>query len=204
MNQIGAGSRGERNGRRVGRLWIVTLIISLVLLILPVTGGIMIVPPEVTIEPPEIHSVGDTITLSGTTNLAPGNELLVEIISQSFGPTPKEGDSAFSGVSGVTMVQKGSGDENTWSFTFDTATFIPDTYLVTISGLTVTDAVATTRFSLAEVTPPPTVSPTTFPTTMPTTEPTALPPTTTGLSGLLVIGAVMLVVIILGTAGRRG
>jgi hypothetical protein len=163
----------------------------------------LLVNPLVTITPPSNHTVGDTINLSGTTNLAPGNQLLVEVISQAFGPTPKEGGGAFSGVSGTATVQDGPGDLNTWSFSFATDSFVPDTYIVTVSGVTVSNVVATTSFPLLAVTPTPTPTLTTPPTSVPTTEPTPLPTTTTGLSIIPLIGAVLLLLITFGIAGRK-
>lgn len=81
---------------------------------------------------------GDTITVHGTTILAPGDPLLVEVISSSFGPTMKSDSQFFTGVSGVVHVIQGPpGGPNTWSFSFPTSGFTPDTYIVTVSGLSV-------------------------------------------------------------------
>lgn len=81
---------------------------------------------------------GDIITLHGTTILAAGDPLLVEVVSSSFGPTVKTSNQAFTGVSGVVHVEQGPpGGPNTWSFSFPTAGFNPDTYIVTVLGLSV-------------------------------------------------------------------
>ncbi len=174
-----------------------------------VAASFLLVNPQVTITPLSgNYTIGDTIILSGTTNLAPGNQLLIEVTSLAFGPTPKEGGGAFSGVSGTTVVQEGPGDRNNWSFSFTTDAFVPDTYLVTISGVTVSSAVATTSFSLQPVTPPMTptpIPPTTIvpTTTTPTTEPTTFPTTTTGLSVFVLIGSVVGILIAFGIAGRK-
>ncbi len=89
-------------------------------------------------EPRGEYHVGDRILLSGITNLAPGNELLIEVRSVSFGPTPKTEDSRFSGVSATIVVKKGTTDSrNTWSYLLDTTGFVPDQYQVVISGITV-------------------------------------------------------------------
>ncbi len=89
-------------------------------------------------EPRGEYHVGDRILLSGITNLAPGNELLIEVRSVSFGPTPKTEDSRVSGVSATIVVKKGAVDSrNTWSYLLDTTGFVPDQYLVEISGITV-------------------------------------------------------------------
>ncbi|HVP95185.1 MAG TPA: hypothetical protein VMS89_08460 [Methanoregulaceae archaeon] len=81
---------------------------------------------------------GDVVSVHGTTILAAGDPLLVEVLSSSFGPTVKTDNQFFTGVSGVVHVVQGpSGGPNTWSFSFPTDGFNPDTYIVTVSGLTV-------------------------------------------------------------------
>ena len=90
------------------------------------------------LEPPGEYHIGDNITLNGTTILAVGDPLLVEVVSASFGPTPKTSPQSFSGVSGIATVKEGPpGGPNTWSFSFPTDGFIADTYIVTVSGLTI-------------------------------------------------------------------
>jgi len=167
----------------------------------------LLVNPQVTIAPPGNSTIGGLITLSGTTNLAPGNQLLVEVTSQAFGPSPKEGGGAFSGVSGIAPIREGSGGQNNWSFSFDTDSFVADTYLVTVSGVTVSNAVATTSFSLSAATPTPTPSTPATPQptiTIPTTDPTPLPTTTASLSWFALAGAVVFILIAFGSAGRNG
>jgi hypothetical protein len=81
---------------------------------------------------------GDIVTVQGTTILAPGDHLLVEVVSSSFGPTIKTDRQFFTGVSGVVRVREGpQGGPNTWSFSFPTDGFALDTYIVTVTGLTV-------------------------------------------------------------------
>ena len=63
-------------------------------------------------------SVGDTFDVQGTTNLAPGDNLLVTITSSSFEPTDKSQASGFSGVSGSTKVVKGA-NGNMFNFTVE-------------------------------------------------------------------------------------
>lgn len=83
------------------------------------------------------YHVGDRIVISGTTNLHPGNQLLVEVTSVSFYPTNKSEDARFYGVSDVVTVQKGPDDRNnTWSYTLDTTSLTPDSYNVLVSGIT--------------------------------------------------------------------
>jgi len=79
---------------------------------------------------------GTVFILNGTTSLAPGDNLMVDITSSSFGPTKKTSSSGFSGTGGMVTVQPGSGGQNVWSCGVDTSTFTPDEYLVTVSGIT--------------------------------------------------------------------
>jgi hypothetical protein len=113
---------------------------------LPTTQEPPTVPPTVNeslggpveFEPRGEYRAGDRILLSGITNLAPGNELLIEVRSVSFGPTTKTEDSRFSGVSATVVVEQGAVDSrNTWSYLLDTTGFVPDQYQIEISGITV-------------------------------------------------------------------
>ncbi|HVP96130.1 hypothetical protein [Methanoregula sp.] len=79
---------------------------------------------------------GTLFILNGTTSLAAGDNLMVEVTSSSFGPTAKTSSSGFSGTAGMVTVQPGSGGQNVWSCGVDTSTFTPDEYLVTVSGVT--------------------------------------------------------------------
>lgn len=84
------------------------------------------------------HHVGDKFTISGTTNLAPGNQLFVEIVSVSFGPTNKSAAGQFYGTSGIVNVTKGVVEErNLWAFNVDTTGWMADLYQVTVSGVAV-------------------------------------------------------------------
>lgn len=90
------------------------------------------------LEPVKDYHVGDNITVQGTTILSSGDPLLVEVISSSFGPAPKNTSQAFTGVSGIATVRQGpAGGPNYWSFSFTTDGFKEDTYIVTVSGITI-------------------------------------------------------------------
>jgi len=110
--------------------------------------------PAASISPIGDHAVGDSFTISGTTNLAAGNNLLVEIRSASFAPTSKNAASGSSGASGTVTVVAGSGSSNRWSFDVDTAGWKPDEYLVTVSGVTI-DVTGSASFSLRTAVPTP-------------------------------------------------
>ncbi|MFA5267834.1 MAG: hypothetical protein WC379_07670 [Methanoregula sp.] len=141
------------------------------------TYSFFISPPNAFINPIADHYVGDKFTISGSTNLAVGDELMVEVTSSSFKPTDKSQGSEFSGASGVVKVVEGSGGYNRWSFDVDATTFKPDEYIVTVSGI-IQDVKGSAYFNILNALPP-TSAITTVPvpdtTVIPT--PTILPPT---------------------------
>jgi trimeric autotransporter adhesin len=91
--------------------------------------------PEIKIVPVPDHQIGDTFNISGTTNLKAGDDILVQVVSSSFQPTGKTQSGEFSGTSGTVKVVQGTSEMNTWSFTVDTATFRPDSYIVQVSSV---------------------------------------------------------------------
>jgi len=142
--------------------------------------------PTVIINPIGDHRVGDSFTITGSTNLAVDNDLLVEIYSSSFKPTQKVQGSGFSGSSGTVKVEPGTNGFNSWSFPVDTSTFKPDEYLVKVSGTT-NEVTGSATFNILELLPPtsiPTVKTqvTTFQTASPNTTTTSPLPTTTNKS----------------------
>jgi PGF-CTERM protein len=161
--------------------------------------------PEIKILPITEKMIGDKFEIKGTTNLAVDDEILVEVYSSSFGPTPKETSGEFSGASGTVKVVKGTEGFNTWSFPVDTTTFKPDEYIVQASAIgleTSNDVTATTLFNVVEFVPttvPPTAPPTTEqPTAPPTTPPTPVPTTTPGFGALVALiglGAVAFLIV---------
>jgi len=94
------------------------------------------------------HAAGDVITMTGTTNLAAGDTLQIQVTSASFRPTEKTQDPGFSGASG-TFTVVATTPLNTWSFTFDSSGFRPDAYLVTVESVE-TGIRETSIFTLAE------------------------------------------------------
>ncbi|MDD1718644.1 MAG: DUF3821 domain-containing protein [Methanoregulaceae archaeon] len=153
--------------------------------------------PDITIHPFGQVITGRPFSINGTTNLASGDRLLVQVYSSSFGPTPKSSGGGFSGISGTVVVQKGPGDVNTWAFDTTAAGLPPDEYIVTISGVEVSVSASTTLDIVPVPTPTPTPTPTpsptanittTVPTTIPTTTPTPAPGFDAGLAfaGILI------------------
>jgi len=166
--------------------------------------------PTITVDPVGDRHVGDKFTVTGETNLAVGDNILVQIYSSSFTPTEKTQSSAFSGATGTVQVTAGTGTSglNTWSFPVDASTWKPDEYLVTATAVTQT-ATGTALFNVLQGAAP-TVAPTTAAVTtaaptmvVPTTVPTAVAtptktPTQPGFGALVALiglGAVAFLVV---------
>ncbi len=128
-------------------------------------------------------TAGETVTISGTTNLAPGNRLIVTVTPVGFGPTNKSAPGGAAGVSGTSVVQEGNATANTWSFEADTTGFEPGEYTVTVEWVE-GDATASTTFTVTEAaaaTPTATATPAATATTPPATTPAPSPtPTAAG------------------------
>ncbi|HUT38711.1 MAG TPA: hypothetical protein VMW77_05355 [Methanoregula sp.] len=129
--------------------------------------------PTARINPIGEHFVGDKFTIAGSTNLAVGDTLMIEIYSSSFKPTQKVQGSEFSGSTGTLKVMPGADGYNRWSFDIDASTFRPDEYTVKVSGITL-EVTGSTTFTIVEKLP------TTLKTPAPaTTLPAVSPPPTT-------------------------
>ncbi|MDD4127322.1 MAG: hypothetical protein PHV39_06495 [Methanomicrobium sp.] len=107
-----------------------------------------IAEPWIRFTPKETYYAGDTLLISGQTNIAAGERLIYEVYSASFEPTSKSSSSEFSGQSGYTTVIP-SLDENTWEVYLDTADLKPDLYNFKISREDGTAAYSA-EFTLAE------------------------------------------------------
>jgi hypothetical protein len=162
------------------------------------TTSFIIGNPTAFIDPIGDHVVGDKFTITGSTNIAADNKLLVEITSSSFKPSQKQQSGEFSGSSGTVTIEPGIGGMNRWSFDVDASTFRPDEYLVRISG-TVIEVTASTTFNIFEKLPTTVKTPVPVTTvtivSLPVTIEPSPPPTTqkSPVSPLEIIGAVALV-----------
>lgn len=76
------------------------------------------------------RTVGDHVSVSGTTNLTAGSTLLYAVTPVSVVPP---GDAGFGGVSSATVVMAGT-ENNTWSFDVDSAAFPAGQYRVTVES----------------------------------------------------------------------
>ena len=159
---------------------------------------IIVSEPLITINPITDKHVGDKFNITGKTNLAVDDEILMEVYSSSFKPTQKVQSGEFSGATGSIKVVKGEAGMNTFSFEIDASTFKVDEYIVVAQSI-VQGATGTALFNVVEgastnpvvtpvapvvtapvvVTAPPTVPPTAPPTQIPTT----IVPTTTKSPG---------------------
>ena len=168
--------------------------------------------PVITVTPIGDHNVGDKFTITGTTNLAVGDNVLFTVRSSSFQPTDKTQGAAFAGASGTVQVTQGTSGLNAVSFDVDASTFKPDEYLVTADsvGLPNTNqAVGTALFNVLQASAPTatttpvgsmtSAAPTVMPTTaMPTTVAPTKTPTQPGFGALVALiglGAVALLVV---------
>jgi PGF-CTERM protein len=154
--------------------------------------------PWIRIINPGDQAIVTKFTISGTTNLAVDDQILVEVTSSSFSAVDKTSTGSTSGVSQTTKVVAGEYGDNTWSVEIDTTNWNLDEYTVKVSGIEV-DISTSTTFNVVEKlpdTPTPTATGTT-PTTTATATATATPATPgfgafVALAGL---GAVALLVL---------
>ena len=108
----------------------------------------MIEEPWIRIDTIGDKYVGDTFKITGTTNIAEGDTILMTVTSSSFQPTEKTQTGEFSGASGSVTVQKGD-TYNTFSFDVDASTFKPDEYLVKAEAIEPSQS-TTTTFNVLE------------------------------------------------------
>ena len=155
--------------------------------------------PWIRINNPGDQAAGSKFTITGTTNLAVDDQILVEVMSSSFTAVDKTSTSTTSGVSQTTKVVAGDGADNTWSVDVDTTNWKLDEYTIKVNGIEV-DVTTTTNFNLVEkvVTTAPTTSATTAVPTGATSVPTTTPTKTPGFGAFIALaglGAVALLVL---------
>ncbi len=163
--------------------------------------------PVITINPVGDQAVGNKFTITATTNLAVGDNVLFTVYSSSFQPTDKTQSGEFSGASGTVAVTQGTNGLNALSFDVDASTFKPDEYLVTAQEVLQPQATGTALFNVLQAAPPtatptPVATVTTVPTMVATPMPTTVAPTKTptqpgfgALVALIGLGAVALLVV---------
>ena len=155
--------------------------------------------PWINIENPGDQAVDSKFTITGTTNLAVDDQILVEVVSSSFNAVDKTSTSTTSGISMTTKVVAGEGTDNVWSVEVDTTNWKLDEYTIKASGIEV-DVSTTTNFNVVEkveVTPTATATGAT-PTTTATATATTAPTQTPGFGAFVALaglGAVALLVL---------
>ena len=90
-------------------------------------------PYRLTMDPVADHIPGSVFTVSGTTNLPPGNTVLFRHHRAVQMPIPGNSDAGT--ISETVLVTKGNGTENVWQYTVDSTGF-PDrlSYIVGVSA----------------------------------------------------------------------
>jgi len=81
------------------------------------------------IDPIGDKQVGDIFTITATTNLSAGEEILISV-SPPFRNGPKVQTGEFNGVVGTIYVIRGNGGINTTSFVVNSSAFKPDEFIV--------------------------------------------------------------------------
>jgi len=157
----------------------------------------------IAIDPIGDKAAGSKFTISGTTNVAVGDKLIIDVTSSAFGPAKKTEAAGFGSVAGTATVEKGDG-ANKWSFEVDAADLKPDQYIVKVECIE-TDTTTTANFNLVEkVETTPTAEVTTtapageVTTTAPAGETTTEPTPTPGFGALVALaglGAVAFLVL---------
>jgi len=169
------------------------------------TTSFIVGNPTAIINPIGDHHIGEKFTITGSTNLAFGDNLVVEITSSSFKPSQKVQDAGFSGSAGTVKVEPGTNGFNRWSFEVDASTFKPDEYIVKVSSTT-NEVTGSAAFIILESLPPTatlkvttqittlqTASPiTTTPSPLPTTTYKSPPSPTMIIVAFVLVGCVML------------
>ena len=97
---------------------------------------IRVTNPKIGIDPASNQQiVGKPMVISGTTNLGVGKRLLLEITSNSFGPTNKNDRSASEGYSASTTVQENVNQTRTFSFAIPSDRLPGGEYRMAVRGV---------------------------------------------------------------------
>ena len=89
-----------------------------------VKASFIVAQPTATMNPVSDVAKGAKLVVSGTSNMAPGTVVTVEMLSTAFAAIPKESVNSASFITLTTKVQ----DDGTWEVTFDTSGLNVDEY----------------------------------------------------------------------------
>ena len=94
--------------------------------------------PQITVTPPGDRQQGDIFLVSGTTNLPAGTLVFYRVYPAYFDdrtktPAASSDGSLMDNVGGDTIVLKGTGADNRWSFAMDTGGFEKMEYVINVS-----------------------------------------------------------------------
>ena len=156
-----------------------------------VKAAFIVATPTASMNPVSDVAKGSKLVVSGTSNMAEGEVVTVEMLSTAFAAIPKESVNSASFMSLVTKVQ----EDGTWEVTFDTTGLNVDEYTLSATvGDIKTSAVIVKVTEGAPVTPPADDKPDTpvDPVTPPTEDPKEEPETPGfgALAALAGLGAV--------------
>jgi hypothetical protein len=109
-------------------------IIAVVICVGMVTGfsGIK---PFISVDSLSDKNIGDQFTITGTTSLPAGTQILAEVYPASYEDKTGTGSGDFTGATGTITITKGTDGANTWAVPLDTTTFRPMEYLVSVSSV---------------------------------------------------------------------
>ena len=188
INLAATTSSGESiDGKTIDRDTVVSLQI-----LTPKVGWAKIATAKIVITTPTGEKIptpigtrylGESFVVTGRTNLAPQDKLLVEVVPASFVPSGKNDPVSSYGTSGSVAVVKGSPD-NSWSFSVDGSKLSADTYTMKVSGV----SVSTSSSATFDVIPKPTETPTPEPTE---TTPVTTVPTRSAGTNRVSVGRVL-------------
>jgi hypothetical protein len=136
---------------------IIAVSIVAVVICVGMVTGFSVAKPLISVDPIGDKNVGDQVTISGTTSLPAGTEILVEVYPSVYVDQTGTGSGDFTGATGTITITNNTSGASTWSFSLDTSTFKPMEYLVSVSSLkgdtskgdyTKGDIFGSTRFTL--------------------------------------------------------
>ena len=156
-----------------------------------VKATFIVAAPTATMNPvPSEVAKGTKLTVSGTTNLAPGEIITVEMLSTAFAAVPKEDVNAAAFIALTTKVQ----DDGTWEVTFDTSALNIDEYNI---QATVGEFITTAKVNVVEAADKPDTPDTPDVPDTPDTPDTPTEPETPGFGALAALAGLGAVAVLL-------